>query len=121
MAPQGWERHWTHDLQFGNSDEDKLRLNRLVNRIGNLTLVTARTNSKLTNHPWSYKANLLEQDNLEMNRRLLGDMDGNIWNEEEIDRRTRQLAEYVIRIWPSVDVLQRELGIAQLESQPDHV
>ena len=121
VAPQGWERHWKDDLSFGNSDEDKVRLDRLVHRIGNLTLVTARTNNKLTNHPWSYKAKLLREDNLEMNRRLLDDMAENTWNEAEINRRSRQLAEYVIRIWPSGDVLRRELGMAQQEGKPGPV
>ena len=117
VAPQGWERHWKSDLNFGNSDEDKMRLDRLVHRIGNLTLVTARTNHKLSNKPWSYKVELLRKDNLEMNQRLLDDMEGNIWNEEEIDCRGKQLAEYVIRIWPSADALRGEMGIAQREGE----
>ena len=117
VAPQGWERHWKHDLNFGESDEDKMRLDRVVHRIGNLTLVTAQTNNRLTNHSWSYKAKLLREDNLEMNHRLLNDMEGNIWNEAEINRRSKQLAEYVIQIWPSVDVLQEELNIEQPDGE----
>ena len=117
VAPVGWERHWQTDLKFGNSDEHKMQLDRLIHRIGNLTLVTARTNHKLSNNPWSYKVQLLKQDNLEMNRRLLDDMDATIWDESQINRRSKQLAEYVNRIWPSSDVLRSELGIAQQEEE----
>ncbi len=111
VAPQNWERHWRKDLNFGNSEEDKSRLDQLVHLIGNLTLVTRATNPKLGDRPWAYKVTLLNEDNLEMNRRLLGDMEETIWDEAEIYRRSKQLADYVNRIWPHADVLRRELGV----------
>ena len=111
VAPQKWERHWRHDLGFKDNEEDRLRLDRLVHRIGNLTVVTEPLNYKLLNHPWSHKAKLLEDDNLEMNRRLVGDMEETIWNEQEINRRSQILADYVTRIWPHADALREELGI----------
>ncbi|WP_428273518.1 DUF262 domain-containing protein [Candidatus Palauibacter sp.] len=119
IAPQDWERHWHQDLKFGNSEEDKIRLNRLIHRIGNLTLVTEAINPKLGNRPWDHKVKLLEKDSLEMNRRLLADVEGIVWNEEEIDRRSKQLAKYVIAIWPHAEALGRELNIAPLERE-DH-
>ena len=111
VAPQSWERHWHEDLEFGNTDEDKSRLDQLIHRIGNLTLVTKAINPKLGNNPWVYKVELLEKDNLEMSRRLLSDMDGPIWNEKEINRRSKQLADYIIKIWPHAEMLRRELRI----------
>ena len=115
IAPQDWERHWHLDLNFGNSEEDRIRLNRLIHRIGNLTLVTEAINPRLGNQPWDYKVELLKKDNLEMNRRLLSDMEETVWNEAEIDRRSKQLAKYVMTIWPHADVLRRELGLAPIE------
>ena len=112
VAPVAWERHWKEDLEFGDSDEDRQRLNRVVHRIGNLTIVRRALNSRLFNHPWSYKATLLKNDNLEMNSRLLKDMEGSVWNEEEIKRRSKIIAEYVNKIWPHSAVLREELGIA---------
>ena len=112
VAPVSWEKHWKEDLQFGDSDEDRHRLNSIVHHIGNLTIVTKAMNSNLLNNAWSYKADLLDRDNLEMNSRLLGDMKGSIWNEEEIKRRSKIIAEYVNRIWPHSAVLREELGIA---------
>ena len=112
VAPQDWERHWKEDLHFGDSDEDRQRLNRLVHRIGNLTLVTRALNPKLGRRPWPYKAKLLAADNLEMNQRLLNDVEGETWNEGEINRRSQILADYVNAIWPHAAVLRRELGVA---------
>ena len=111
VAPQSWERHWQTDLNVGTSEEDRWRMRQIVNRIGNLTLVTQPMNSKLRDNPWSFKADLLREDNLEMNLRLLDDMEGDVWNESEIDRRSRQLAAYVTEIWPDAEVLVDELDI----------
>ena len=112
VAPQGWERHWKVDLKFGDSDEDRQRLNGLVHRIGNLTLVTRSLNSnKLRDNPWPHKAKLLAADNLEMNRRLLSDMEGDTWNETEINRRSQIIADYVNKIWPHAAALRTEFGI----------
>lgn len=109
IAPQSWKAHWREALDFDGSEEDASRISGLVHRIGNLTVVSY--NTELSNSPWSEKKKLLEQDNLELNRRLLDDMKGEIWNEAEIDRRSAQLAGYVNRIWPHAEPLARELGI----------
>ncbi len=112
VAPQGWERHWKVDLDFGDSDEERQRLNGLVHRIGNLTLVTRSLNSKKLRHnPWSHKAKLLENDNLEMNRHLLSDMEGDTWDEKEINRRSQIIADYVNKIWAHAAALRNEFGI----------
>ena len=122
VAPQNWQRHWKDDLDFGDSDEERRRLDRFVHRIGNLTLVTRRLNPKLGNRPWHYKAELLGADNLEMNRRLLDDMEGETWNQAEINRRSRIVADYVNKIWPHGAALRQELGIAApVEDAADHV
>ena len=38
-------------------------------------------------------------------------MEGEIWTEREINRRSQILANYVNRIWPHAAALRRELGI----------
>lgn len=109
VAPQHWKPHWAQVFDHDGSDEDGIRINRLVHRIGNLTIVSY--NSKLSNSPWVTKRELLSKDNLEMNRRLLGDMTGDRWNEAEIDRRSEQLANYVNSIWPHAEGLAQKLGV----------
>ena len=107
VAPQSWEAHWKEDLRFDGSADARIRINQLVHRIGNLTLVGYNPN--LGNRRWSEKRELLAKDRFEMNRRLLQDMNGDSWNEAEIDRRGKELAEYVVKIWPNADTLRREL------------
>lgn len=120
VAPQNWERHWQTDLGVGTNEEERWRLHQIVHRIGNLTLVTHPMNTTLGDRPWSFKAGLLRaDDNLEMNRRLLRDMQGDVWNQDEIERRGRQLAEYVVRIWPHAEGLTKELGITMPEVESD--
>lgn len=122
VAPQNWNRHWKSELGFGDTDEERHRLNRLVHRVGNLTLVTSKLNNNLGDHPWRHKAKLLRTDNLEMNRRLLDDMEGATWNQEEIDRRSRLIANYVKEIWPHTAALRREMGIvAPVEEAADRI
>ena len=118
VAPQNWERHWQTDLGFGDTQEERSRLDQLVHRIGNLTLVTKATNPMLGDRPWGFKVELLDKDNLEMNRRLLADGKRKIWNEAEINRRSKQLADYVIKIWPHADVLRMQLGIEESRECP---
>ena len=111
VAPQNWQRHWKEALNFDDSEEARHRLNQLVHRIGNLTLVAY--NSKLSDWPWAKKYELLRKDRLEMNKRLLKDREHDTWNEGEINRRSRQLAVYVNEIWPHADALRRELGVGR--------
>ena len=107
IAPQSWEAQWKEDLHFDGSADARIRIDQLVHRIGNLTLVGY--NPSLSNRSWSEKRELLAEDRFEMNRRLLQDMNGDSWNEDEINRRGKQLAEYVVEIWPNPDNLRREL------------
>lgn len=116
VAPQHWKPHWAKVFNFGGSDEDASRVDGVVHRIGNLTMVSY--NPDLSNSPWSRKKELLGEDNLELNRRLLDDRQGEVWNEAEIDRRSIQLAGYVNRIWPHAEVLAQELGIELPASSP---
>ena len=115
VAPQHWKPHWAEVFNLDESDENASRIDGLVHRIGNLTMVSY--NSELSNSPWSKKKELLKKDNLELNRRLLRDIEGRdnedqrVWNEAEIDRRSIQLAGYVNRIWPHAEVLAEKLGI----------
>jgi len=115
IAPQAWKPHWKEVFNFDGSEEDAGRISGLVHRVGNLTLVSY--NQPLSNKPWPEKKKLLEQDGLELNRRLLDGIDSRddggemVWNETEIDRRSFQLAGYVNRLWPDADALAEELGI----------
>jgi len=97
--PRKWSAHW--EIEDGPLQE--LERNRLVHTFGNLTLLTGRLNSKVSNGPWtgvnSKRAGIQEHDVLFLNRDVLklGE-DG--WNEERIRQRTKDLTEVVIATWP---------------------
>lgn len=77
----------------------------LVHSIGNLTLVPQRYNSRLTTAGWTRKRELYEEEpgDLVLNNKLLHPGRAaapHEWDEEQIRKRSEQLAKRVIKIWP---------------------
>lgn len=74
-------------------------------QVGNLTLLTQRLNSTVSNRPWAPpggegKRLVLQQiDVLMLNRRLL-DSAGPEWTHVAIRERTRALTNTILQIWP---------------------
>lgn len=76
----------------------------IVNRIGNLTLLSAKLNTSLKNAPYKDKRPVLQQSNLEITRRLSsfeGKPPPETWSENLINLRQNALAEMAPLIWPS--------------------
>jgi alkylated DNA nucleotide flippase Atl1 len=89
-----WLAVLAEDAQDG---EDPLDLHaRLKHTLGNLTL-TAQ-NSKLSNHPFQRKQDLLNHSHLELNRRIA--VTGR-WGAVEIEQRGQELAKAAIELWPA--------------------
>ena len=97
VMPQKWHRHWP--LQEGHAEADR---DRIIHSFGNLTLLTGKLNSKVSNGPWlgtDGKRNGLEaHDVLVLNRELLKAVDE--WTDDSIRRRTKELAAVIAQIWP---------------------
>src|SRR5947207_12368192 len=96
--PRKWIVHWalkSNDTETGRDG--------LIHTIGNLTLLTGKLNSKVSNGPWLGKSGKREglegHDVLFLNRELLKTC-GDQWNDEAIRERTSELVERIIRIWP---------------------
>lgn len=74
----------------------------VVDTLGNLTLLTQRLNSKVSNGPWSgekgKRAALTAHDVLFLNRDLVEVSDDG-WDEEKIAERTALLTDVVVNIW----------------------
>lgn len=70
----------------------------LVHTIGNLTLVTKRLNSTLSNQQWSKKRKTLQAHTVLLLNADLQDKD--LWDENEIKRRSHELFELAELIWP---------------------
>ena len=96
VLPRKWQSHWP--LESGTeADRD-----RLLHTLGNLTLLTQKLNSSVSNGPWlgdsGKRAALQKHDVLMLNRTLLkGATDA--WTDAAIRQRTRELTEVVLTIW----------------------
>ena len=104
VMPQKWQENWP--LPEGGSDlEDPAsNRNRLIDTLGNLTLVTGRLNSSLSNAPWAQKRGTLQShSNMSLNSELLSALQGTTWNEEAILDRSKRLTDAFINVWPGPD------------------
>ena len=75
--------------------------------IGNLTLVTGRLNSSLSNAPWdSKRETLADHSVLFLNKRLVNN-GPKVWNETEIEKRAGWLYQQAVKIWPYMPQMRR--------------
>jgi hypothetical protein len=94
VMPRKWQAHWRPDPLDTPEQTD-----RLVHTLGNLTLLTSRLNSSVSNGPWQGKRNGLQaHDVLFLNRKLLESATDD-WSNDSVRARTRELIEVIIRIW----------------------
>ncbi len=98
ICPQQWQENWP--LRPG---EDESRRNQLVQTLGNLTLLTSRLNTGMSNYPWlgerSKREALREHSLLRLTDNVL-DAAGDDWDTAKIEQRTVELIEQILRIWP---------------------
>ncbi|CAN7242234.1 DUF4268 domain-containing protein [Knoellia sp. LjRoot47] len=96
VMPQKWSSHWPVE-----SNEAELTRADHIHRLGNLTLLTTSLNSTVSNSGWPTKRNALRNhDTLLLNSRMLAEVGNDEWSEEAIDRRTEQLIDELLKIWP---------------------
>jgi hypothetical protein len=96
LMPQKWRKHWPADL---TEDQESVR-DRVVQQLGNLTLVTQELNSKLSNGPWTTKRDhFLQYDDVLLTKDALNP--GDTWDELSIEQRTDQLVEQILNLWPT--------------------
>lgn len=98
IMPQAWVRYWPlPEPTESNPDVEGIR-NSSVKKLGNLTLVTQKLNSSVSNGPWSEKkAALHSHSSLFLNKTLL-DNAPEVWDEEAIHERGCELALQILRI-----------------------
>jgi hypothetical protein len=96
VMPRKWQQHWSGQ---GVDEEDR---DRLIHTLGNLTLLTGKLNSTVSNGPWSgtnsKRAGLEGHDVLILNRDLLKRA-GTQWTDETIRGRTQELVRLIAEIW----------------------
>ncbi|MDE2802342.1 MAG: DUF262 domain-containing HNH endonuclease family protein [Chloroflexota bacterium] len=105
IMPRGWREHWPISAEMEDEEQAKRHRDGIIHTIGNLTLVTARLNAKLSNDPWEQKrVELGNHSVLFLNKTLLEDAPS-VWDEEEIRKRGEKLHGVAIRVWPHADAI----------------
>ena len=95
VMPRKWQSNWP--LPNDTSEQDR---ERLLHTLGNLTLLSGKLNSKVSNSAWpSKRASLKEHDVLKLNSDLLGAA-GETWTEDQIRTRTQSVTTAILAIWP---------------------
>ena len=100
VMPQGWMAYWALPNDVPDRDIAVARRNRMIHTMGNLTLVSQRLNTALSNAPWNEKRVTLDKHAvLHLNKDLTLNAPS-IWNESEIAERGKRLYEKAIKAWP---------------------
>lgn len=111
VMPQKWQTNWPLDSEVIEQERDAA-----IQRLGNLTLLTSKLNSKMSNGPWLAKRMALqEHDVLKLNADLLTVADDS-WTEVSIRARNEQVVEAILAIWPVPVGHKSAFGVA--EAQP---
>lgn len=118
VLPQKWRTNWP--LAGDADDIAEARREAAVNRLGNLTLATAKLNPKMSNKPWEEKRSLLQSHSLvrltsasilaSPETSALTDIQWTAkWDEDRIEHRTEYLALLAEELWPGPPDVEREL------------
>ena len=103
VMPQAWRENWQLPDDVEDREQAAHQRDDVVHRIGNLTLVTKRLNSTLSNAPWHEKRKTLgEHSVLFLNKTLLDDAP-DVWDEAAIETRAKQLCAAAAKVWPHAD------------------
>jgi hypothetical protein len=96
VMPQEWDANWPSVL----TDSERDAREQIIHTLGNLSLMTQALNSKISNGPWaSKKSALADHEPLLLTQDLLKiGIDG--WTESTIQRRTSELIDVILTIWP---------------------
>lgn len=98
VMPQKWMDNWP--LHPGESEDGR---NKKVHVLGNLTLLTSKLNSKVSNGAWlgaeGKLVSLNNRSSLLLNAQIQH-LGKDIWNEEKIDQRNEILINRILSIWP---------------------
>ena len=105
VMPQSWRQFWPLPADLEEPGMAGVRRDRIIQSIGNLTLVNEQLNPSLSNGPWESKRQGLGKHSvLFLNKDLL-DNAPNAWNEDAIEDRARRLCRAAIDVWPHADAI----------------
>lgn len=94
VLPQKWEDHWSVEGVEAQQERGKR-----VHRLGNLTLLTTKLNSSVSNGPWATKREKLRDHDTFLLNRPFWDADRIDWDESTIDQRTERMVGALLGVW----------------------
>lgn len=112
ILPRSWREHWLlangtkgmteQEMQDAKADDPRLeatlRRDRMLQTLGNLTILTQGLNSSVSNSAWDdKKPELLNYSLLPINQQL---HEFKTWDEDAIHQRGKQLFEKARKLWP---------------------
>ena len=106
IMPKEWSENWplvldSDVLDLGALKDAGAERERLIHTIGNLTLVTGKLNTGLSNAPWAEKRERLRKYSGLLLKDSITSED--VWNEDAIKERSIYLAEVAAKVWPHAD------------------
>ena len=113
LLPQQWEPHYPLPSNQPDDEEEtpEQRRQRLMNTIGNLTLLTGSLNASISNGPFIGKAReIVKLSDLRINAPFR-ECQFESWDENNILKRGEQLFETATIIWPRPDVRMTVDGV----------
>jgi hypothetical protein len=102
LLPQSWQEHWAPPTDTGSyrgeSETPDQRRARLIQTIGNLTLLGQPLNSAVSNGPWLQKREEIRKHGVFS---LNADFTGiDRWDEQSIISRSKALLAEAMQVWP---------------------
>lgn len=120
VMPQSWETSWPIEA---DTDEQRQLASQqrkhVVQRIGNLTLLTSSLNPGVSNGPWERKRPAIAKHSVLRLNQLICERE--TWDEEAIEERARWLADQVAEVWPTPTVVPpaEEATGTEVSNDPD--
>lgn len=114
VMPRKWQDHWPLTTSEEKEGQDRTWY---VDTIGNLTLVTQKLNSSLSNGPWGNKREALKKHTLlSLTKEIL---EHEVWDLAHIKQRSRRISDAFLSLWPRPEggqtLLQAEGEVTTLE------
>jgi len=79
------------------SPDEAEKFDLFIDRIGNLTILTASDNSAIKNEPFADKQDFYRNEALAINQSVLA---ASKWDSTEIEKRQDELSSHILAIWP---------------------
>jgi Protein of unknown function DUF262/Protein of unknown function (DUF1524) len=121
VMPRGWREYWALETDDAAAE---VRRDQHVQRLGNLTLVSGRHNSALSNRPWvkdddkGKRDYLLQHSHLKLNARIVSEHP-DMWTEIDITARTAAMTDRLLTLWPRpASALATPVNEAAYETEP---